>query len=239
MSLVPFRIVALHPKALLLEWEQEPSDHLLEQLLGFKQLLQDQDEVSRCTMGYKALILHLSNDFTSLSSLKELLYARYKTLETTEFPPAVHWKIPVCYEETHAPDLASLAQALNKTPDEVIQLHTTASYRICFIGFLPGFLYLNGLSQELFLPRKEKPLLKVPKGAVAIGGKQTGIYPNESPGGWHLIGNTPSSFFDSKKSPPCFAKAGDWISFDSINYKEYLKIEEQMIFGKFKISTHG
>ena len=239
MSPVPFRVVALHPKALLLEWEQEPSDHLLEQLLGFKQLLQDQDEVSRCTMGYKALILHLSNDFTSLSSLKELLYARYKTLETTEFPPAVHWKIPVCYEETHAPDLASLAQALNKTPDEVIQLHTTASYRICFIGFLPGFLYLNGLSQELFLPRKEKPLLKVPKGAVAIGGKQTGIYPNESPGGWHLIGNTPLSFFDSKKSPPCFAKAGDWISFDSINYKEYLKIEEQMIFGKFKISTHG
>ena len=50
MSIVPFRIVALHPKALLLEWEQEPSDHLLEQLLGFKQLLQDQDEVSRCTM---------------------------------------------------------------------------------------------------------------------------------------------------------------------------------------------
>ena len=89
------------------------------------------------------------------------------------------------------------------------------------------------------MPRKEKPLLKVPKGAVAIGGKQTGIYPNESPGGWHLIGNTPLSFFDSKKSPPCFAKAGDWISFDPINPKDYLKIEEQMISGKFKISTHG
>ena len=89
------------------------------------------------------------------------------------------------------------------------------------------------------MPRKEKPLLKVPKGAVAIGGRQTGIYPDDSPGGWHLIGQTPLSFFDPKKSPPCFAKAGDWISFDPISSKEYFKIKEQMISGKFKISSHG
>ncbi len=239
MNLVPFRVIVLHPKALLLEWEQEPSDQLLEKLLGFKRLLQNQDEVTRCTMGYKSLMIHLSEKATSLSKVKALLYKRYNTLEITEFQSGVHWKIPVCYEETHAPDLVTLAQALNKSPEEVIQLHTAATYRVCFIGFLPGFLYLSGLNPELFLARKEKPLLKVPKGAVAIGGKQTGIYPNESPGGWHLIGKTPLSFFDPKKIPPCFAQAGDWISFEPINSKAYLKIQEELISGKFKISPHG
>lgn len=238
MNKIPFRVFALHPKVLLLEWEQQPSDSLLDKLIAFKQILKNQNEVSRCTMGYKSLLVHLTDNFPSLTKFQELLYTLYDSIEVGALS-GIHWKIPVCYEETHAPDLNSLAHALKKTPDEVIQLHTAATYRVYFIGFLPGFLYLKGLHQELFLPRKSKPLLKVPKGAVAIGGKQTGIYPNESPGGWHLIGKTPLSFFDPKKSPPCFAKSGDWISFDPVSAKAFLKIKEQCIAGKFKISTRG
>ena len=117
-------------------------------------------------------------------------------------------------------------------------MHLSALYRVYFLGFLPGFLYLSGLDSRLYLKRKKKPLLNVPKGAVAIGGMQTGIYPNISPGGWHLIGNTPVNLFNPKKNPPCFAKPGDWISFEQINSQTYSKIESEQQNGNYQLDKY-
>ena len=121
-----------------------------------------------------------------------------------------------------------MSKALKLEIEELISIHTQTKYRIYFLGFLPGFLYLEGLNKRLHFPRKENPILNVPKGAVGIGGKQTGIYPNLSPGGWHLIGNTPLTLFDIKQNPPCFASPGDWVSFTSIDQKTYQDLAKKI-----------
>jgi KipI family sensor histidine kinase inhibitor len=81
------------------------------------------------------------------------------------------------------------------------------------LGFAPGFPYLLGLDPALQLPRRAEPRLRVPRGSVAIGGAQTGIYPRELPGGWHLVGRTPLSLFDAAGDPPCLLAPGDEVHF--------------------------
>lgn len=134
------------------------------------------------------------------------------------------WIIPVCYHPDYAPDLEDFCLEKNLSAEELIQLHTSVDYPIHFFGFLPGFCYLSGLDKRLHLARKRKPVARVPRGSVAIGGEQTGIYPSESPGGWHLIGRTPVSLFEIGKNPPVFAEIGDVIQFESITTDEFKKI---------------
>jgi len=92
------------------------------------------------------------------------------------------------------------------------------------MGFMPGFIFLDGLDQRIAVSRKEKPRIKVPSGSVGIGGNQTGIYSLESPGGWQIIGRTTESFFDVKKTPPTELKAGDKIRFKPISNEEFDKV---------------
>lgn len=135
-------------------------------------------------------------------------------------------EIPVCYDEEVGVDLASLAEHCNLNIAEVITLHTQEDYLVNMLGFLPGFLYLSGLNEQLHCPRKSTPSLKVPAGAVAIGGGQTGIYPVESPGGWHIIGRTPISIFNPNTETPFIAKPLDKIRFVSISKEEYMQLRQ-------------
>ena len=130
--------------------------------------------------------------------------------------------IPVCYDLSLAPDLPLLAEHCGISIDDVIALHTSASYRVFFLGFKPGFAYLGGLDARLHMPRKASPRALVPAGAVAIGGEQTGVYPQASPGGWQIIGRTPSRLFDVSKEPPCLLQAGDQVNFRAISLQEFL-----------------
>jgi KipI family sensor histidine kinase inhibitor len=81
------------------------------------------------------------------------------------------------------------------------------------IGFLPGFPYLGVLDSRLRLPRRDVPRAVVPRGSVAIAGPQTGIYPTDSPGGWHVIGRTPAPLFDASATPPGRLSPGDRVRF--------------------------
>jgi len=131
------------------------------------------------------------------------------------------WDIPVCYDLSLGIDLKNLAKAKNISVEEIIQLHTQPLYTVDFIGFLPGFPYLSGLNPLLNTPRLENPRQNINKGSVAIGGKQTGVYPIDSPGGWHIIGRTPFTFFNPQKTNPCVIKAMDKIKFHAISLDEY------------------
>lgn len=131
------------------------------------------------------------------------------------------WEVPVCYTTSKGKDLKNLAERKNMRIEELISLHSSPSYRIHFFGFLPGFMYLNGLPEALHTPRKSIPELTVPAGSVAIGANQTGIYPSQSPGGWHLIGTSPLVFFDPKSNPPVWASPGQLIIFRPITEKEF------------------
>jgi KipI family sensor histidine kinase inhibitor len=92
------------------------------------------------------------------------------------------------------------------------------------MGFLPGFIFLEGLDDRISVARKETPRVKVPAGSVGIGGNQTGIYSLESPGGWQIIGKTAESFFDVTKKPPTKLKPGDKTRFKPISKDEFDKI---------------
>jgi inhibitor of KinA len=118
--------------------------------------------------------------------------------------------IPVRYD---GPDLAYVARETGLTEREVIRLHAEPEYRVYLLGFAPGFAYLGDLDPALVLPRRSAPRLRVPAGAVAIGGAQTGVYPLATPGGWHLIGSTPLTMFDPAREPAALLRAGDRVRF--------------------------
>lgn len=146
------------------------------------------------------------------------------------------WLIPVCYDQELGWDIEVVAKHNNIATDQVSNLHTAQPYRVYFTGFLPGFLYLGGLSKHLTTPRKETPRLKIPKGAVAIAGSQTGIYPQDSPGGWQIIGQTPIEMFDLSKASPSRFAPGDYIQFQSISKDMFEGISAEIEAGMYHIT---
>ncbi len=127
--------------------------------------------------------------------------------------PARHWKIPVYYGGADGPDLEFVAQYHGISGDQVVALHSFRPYPIYCLGFALGFPYLGDLPCALHTPRRSTPRTRVPGGSVAIGGTQTGFYPVETPGGWHIIGRTPVSFVHLDKHPPVAYKPGDTMEF--------------------------
>lgn len=129
--------------------------------------------------------------------------------------------IPVCYDGI---DLHDVAAHTRLSTSEVIARHTAATYRVAMLGFSPGFPYLLGLDPALSMPRRSEPRTRVPAGSVAIGGAQTGIYPQTLPGGWHLLGRTPTRLFTLAASSPSLLLPGDSVRFRAIDEGEYARL---------------
>ncbi|MCA9011107.1 MAG: 5-oxoprolinase subunit PxpB [Planctomycetaceae bacterium] len=134
--------------------------------------------------------------------------------------------IPVCYDAEFAFDLTTVAAAHDLNVQDVIQLHSSAIYRVQMIGFSPGFPYLAGLPRELHSPRRDTPRTRVPAGSVAIGGEQSGIYSHDTPGGWQIIGRTPVRLFDPQRNPPCLLQSGDVVRFIRIDRQQFADYAE-------------
>lgn len=121
--------------------------------------------------------------------------------------------IPVLYGGEDGLDLAELSAIVGLSVQELIDLHASKSYTVTAVGFLPGFAYLSGLDDRLHVPRRPTPRLRVPAGSVAVGGPYTGVYPIESPGGWHLIGRTTEVLFDPARPAAVPFRVGDLVRF--------------------------
>lgn len=172
------------------------------------------------------------NDFEkTVKKLKEL-YAMERSLE---FSRRKIWQVPVCYDLEFGPDLKEISEQKNLSVNEVIQLHSQSKYLIYFLGFQPGFLYLGGLNEQIHMPRRSNPRLRVDKGSVGIGGEQTGVYPQDSSGGWNIVGKSPIDFFDISKSKPCFARAGEFIQFNVVDLEVFHQISEEVEQGSYQL----
>lgn len=159
----------------------------------------------------------------SARRLQDAIDAVLRSSVTHETAPR-ELTIPVCYGGEAGEDLDAVAAYARLSPEEVIVRHTGVTYRVAMLGFAPGFPYLLGLDPALAMPRRSDPRMRVPAGSVAIGGQQTGIYPQELPGGWQLIGRTPLRLFDVTAESPSLLQPGDHVRFRAIDEREYQRL---------------
>lgn len=218
-------------KGILISWPQLIEDAILQDMVSVKKTIinVDKNELLDVTNGYNSLLLLYKEQFNfdrKIAQLKQTITSRKHNKVSLGINT---WIIPVCYHKSFAMDLADLAVLKGKTEEQLITLHSQPNYKVYCKGFLPGFMYLGGLDSQLYTPRKSVPRLRVPKNSVAIGGKQTGIYPCESPGGWHIIGRTPLTLFDVNSEQITPIIIGDTIRFKEISLDEYLAMEFQKI----------
>jgi len=150
---------------------------------------------------------------TAFEAVKALVENALPNLNEIEFVEPRLVKIPVCFDAESALDLDWVAAENNLTREKAIEIFLSKTYRVFMLGFLPGFAYMGETDERIAAPRKPAPRLKVPRGSVGIAGRQTGIYPFESPGGWQIIGRTTQELFTPDAENPTFLQAGDLVEF--------------------------
>lgn len=166
-------------------------------------------DVRQAIAGYASVTVHYDPDQVSHYALTAAIRRLASKRPPMAEPGRLH-RIPVVYD---GPDMEAVAALLGLAVGKIVELHTRPIYRVFLVGFVPGWGYLGPLPEELELPRRQVPRTKVPAGSVAIAGRQTGIYPLATPGGWHLIGRTSVKLFLPDSDPPCLFRAGDRVKF--------------------------
>jgi inhibitor of KinA len=222
-SELDYKLVINGDTGITILFNQPMSEALSRRIVGLAKICDKQfpEQLTQVIPAYQSLTLcYLPNkiSYQSLISQLELLLEEPDSSDNTVSQKIV---IPVCYAKEFAPDLQSLSQITKLSEQEIIRKHTDGEYLVHMLGFSPGFLYLGGLSAALTCPRKATPDLRVPAGSVGIGGAQTGIYPQNSPGGWQIIGRTPISLFDVEQQQTCIAQPLDTVIFEEISVTQF------------------
>ena len=141
------------------------------------------------------------------------------------------------YGGEYGPDLGVVAEHNGLSEAEVVRIHSGSDYLVYMMGFTPGFAYLGGMSDKIATPRLQTPRPAIPAGSVAIAEQQTGVYPVESPGGWQLIGRTPTQLFAPGREPPVLVEPGDYLRFVPVNEPEYANIQNEIRSGTYEFTT--
>ena len=173
-----------------------------------------------CSVLFRFDALKLQHD-----DLEKLLKEYLDRLETIDLPKSRDVEIPVCYGGKHGPDLMDVSALHKMTPAQVIELHSSTTYVVYFLGFVPGFAYLGELPPALVTSRLATPRRSVPPGSVAIAGNQTGVYPFATPGGWRLLGRTPVSMFQLGRQELSLLSIGDRVRFTPISPEQFASME--------------
>jgi len=183
-------------RAIAADLSREGADWLLDAIPAARTLLVLFDPDALGHSGVEALLLRAS--------------------ATPSHAPSRTIHLPTCYGGDAGPDLEDIASARGIPARDLVRLHASAEHRVAFLGFAPGFAYMRGTPPELSLPRLASPRVRVPARSVAVADGYTGIYPEESPGGWRLVGRVAATLFDPASTPPSLLLPGDRAVFDPI-----------------------
>jgi len=200
--------------------EKEPFTGLIESVPSYNSLTIYYNPVA---VYYSSSDNELSNPYKKVSAF---ILALLDKLGTSKISEQRLITIPVLYGGEFGPDLEYVANYHGLSVEEVIQIHSSNDYLVYMIGFAPGFPFMGGMDERIATPRKDSPRLAITPGSVGIAGKQTGIYPLETPGGWQIIGRTPLDLFLPELSPPTLLQSGDRIRYVPITLEEYAAYKE-------------
>jgi inhibitor of KinA len=224
-----YTIFPLGDTAITIDLGNRIDEHINKQVISLFQLFKNKpfpgttDVVpaySSLTIYYDIMKIQTDGASTIFETVKRKVEETLRSATEINEPGAEIISIPVCYNPEFGKDIEWLATQKKLTADELIHLHTRRTYRVYMIGFLPGFAYMGEVDELLATSRKPQPE-KVIAGSIGIAGKQTGIYPLNSPGGWQIIGQTPIKLFDLDKQEPVLLKAGDSVQFYPISKDEF------------------
>jgi inhibitor of KinA len=227
----PYSLFPLGDTALLIDFGNTINEDINDDVLKLFHFLKNQKHpfIKDLVPAYSSLAVyydvmdvlhHMENGTTAFDVMVEMIDVLIRNSVDEENITGKTIKVPVCYAEKFATDIHYLAKQNDLTVEEIIQLHTSRTYRVFMLGFIPGFAYMGVVDDRLVIKRKSVPQTVV-AGSVGIAGKQTGIYPLESPGGWQIIGRTPVKPFEPDREPPVLFEPGDLIKFYSITEDEF------------------
>lgn len=216
--------------AVCVEFGNEISPEINRKIRAFKIAVEKEhiDGIVETIPTYRSLLVVYKPEVIRFGELTAKFDAVMDSMDNIQIPPPTVIEIPVLYGGEMGPDLENVASHNGKTPEEVIRIHTSEEYLIYMLGFIAGFPYLGGMSEEIATPRLKSPRVKIEGGSVGIAGEQTGIYPVASPGGWQLIGRTPLKLYDADREKPVLLEAGQYIRFRAVTEEEYRRIEKQV-----------
>jgi len=218
--------------ALLLSWQATISLTQHHEIISLQALITEQLDglVVESLVSYHCLMLYfrpqLITNTEIIAKINHLIKYSENSLNA-KVNEADCIKIPVYYDTEQQWDLADVAKRCNLSIEQIIKQHSANIYHGFALGFTPGFCYLASLPKSLHLPRKSSPRTKIPKGAVAIAEQQSAIYPIESPGGWHIIGQTPLHMYESSHGQfNATIKVGQNVQFYAISKAEFFTLQQ-------------
>ncbi|MCP8617837.1 5-oxoprolinase subunit PxpB [Salirhabdus salicampi] len=226
--------------AIRIQFSSDIREEVNHQLQAFIQKIEGENVpgIIECIPTYNTVAIYYNPNLIEYRNLVQLVETMYEKPSLVQSVRPTVFEIPVLYGNDYGPDLQFVADYHNITIDEVIDEHANKEYLIFMMGFVPGFPYLGGLSENVSVPRLENPRPKVASGSVGIGGKQTGIYPVSVPSGWRIIGRTPLQLINMNKMPPTFLKSGNYIKFLPVSEKEYIEIENLVYRNQYEVKTY-
>lgn len=209
------RIFPLGDSALTIEFGNEISLDLNANAIALARRLLEQPfaGIIEVVPAYASVTAFFDPATTNYSKVESSIRSALEGVESVEAGTTPLIEIPMHITPEASPDLNRIARFGNVSEDEVLELFLSQTYRVYMLGFLPGFAYMGEVDDLIAAPRLETPRTKVAAGSIGIAGKQTGIYPLESPGGWNIIGRTDLRMFDPTAKRPCLLKPGDEVRF--------------------------
>ena len=186
---------------------------------------------------FRSVLVQYDVFVCSYSQIRDVVHSLADNLNVLDKTAKKIVKIPCCYGARFGQDLSDMEKLTGLDRDEIIAIHSATDYKIYMLGFLPGFVYLGGLDKRIEVPRLKTPRVKIRKGAVGIGGNQTGMYPMDYPGGWRLMGATPIDLYDENRETPILLAAGEYIRFVPISILDYYDIRQEILKGTYRLEV--